>query len=83
MGLSKFEETISGNFKVVQSMFAQQRSEIDRLSAALEQFKKQMTLLNKNNGGSEVKDGVYNEKIDTSGQSIEKVNEQLDEKIVQ
>jgi hypothetical protein len=67
MGLSKFEETISGNFKVVQSMFAQQRSEIDRLSAALEEFKKQMTLLNKNNGGSEVKDGVYNEKIDTSG----------------
>jgi hypothetical protein len=39
MGLSVFEETISGNFRAVQSLFDQQRIEIDRLSNALELLK--------------------------------------------
>lgn len=47
LGLALFEETISGNFRAVQSMFCEQRMEIDRLSAALEAFKEEMAMLSK------------------------------------
>ncbi len=83
MGLSKFQETISGNFRAVQSKFAQQRSEIDRLSAALEAFKEEMASMSKRNERNEAKNDVQKEKDDILGEGIEKLNEQSGEKIAQ